>query len=98
MRRKLAPHKRKLLASVMTFRLLVVPLRLDTRHDHQITQAWSKPDEGWIKINVDAAFLENSYRVWVGFVSCNHLGEVVITCARHIQKLFPVWWKIMEDL
>jgi hypothetical protein len=58
--RKLDPQKTKLIVLAMVFRLLVVPHHLDTGHDHQITHSWSKPEDGWIKSNVDAALLEDS--------------------------------------
>jgi ribonuclease HI len=53
---------------------------------NKITKLWTKPNAGWIKVNVDASFLEDTNCAWVGFVARNDLGQVIIAGARQIKK------------
>lgn len=43
---------------------------------------WQCPDEGWIKVNVDAAFDANTCTGRAGVVIRNHLGQVQAAAAR----------------
>ena len=40
---------------------------------------WKPPDPEYIKINVDASFVESLRSASVGVVARNHLGEVLVS-------------------
>ncbi|RLN04846.1 hypothetical protein C2845_PM13G07950 [Panicum miliaceum] len=42
-------------------------------------QAWNPPDEGWIKVNVDAAYVEASGEAGIGVAIRDHRGSVLLS-------------------
>jgi hypothetical protein len=47
-----------------------------------IKQSWEVPPAGWIKVNVDASFVNATGEASVGVVIRNHKGEVLLTAWR----------------
>jgi ribonuclease HI len=43
---------------------------------------WERPDEGWVKVNTDAAFDSNTSTGSAGVVIRDHMGQVVSAAAR----------------
>jgi hypothetical protein len=40
---------------------------------------WEPPPMGWIKVNVDGAYTEESGKVGVGVVIRDHVGNIILT-------------------
>ncbi|XP_042944701.1 uncharacterized protein LOC122278588 [Carya illinoinensis] len=64
---------------------------------------WKPPDEGASKVNFDAAIDKNNYKLGLGIVARNHVGEVLFTLSS--SKLFSgnsnmaeaaALWRAME--
>ena len=43
---------------------------------------WKRPEEGWFKVNTDAAFVSNTCTGSAGVVIRDHLGRVQLAAAR----------------
>jgi hypothetical protein len=82
--------KRKAPSTKQDFRTAECSLQQQPTLANQKSKHWTKPDAGWIKINVDASFLESSNNAWVGFVARNNMGAVIVAGARQIQNCFNI--------
>ncbi|KAG2587723.1 hypothetical protein PVAP13_5NG166162, partial [Panicum virgatum] len=49
-----------------------------------IWEAWSAPDVGWVKINVDGAYMEDSGEAGIGVIIRDSSGQVLLTAWKHI--------------
>jgi len=49
-----------------------------------IREAWSAPDVGWVKINVDGAYMEDSGEAGIGVIIRDSSGQVLLTAWKHI--------------
>ena len=45
----------------------------------RVQERWKPPDEGWIKINVDGAFDNNTCQGGLGIIIRDHLGKVLLS-------------------
>ncbi|XBJ13023.1 hypothetical protein VPH35_017443 [Triticum aestivum] len=45
----------------------------------KVCRNWEPPDQGYIKINVDASFVESIRSANIGIIARNHLGEVLVS-------------------
>ncbi|GJN07802.1 hypothetical protein PR202_ga25666 [Eleusine coracana subsp. coracana] len=43
---------------------------------------WKAPNVGWIKVNVDGAFVEQTGQAGAGVVARNHVGKTIFTAWR----------------
>jgi hypothetical protein len=51
---------------------------------------WVAPPDGWMKVNVDGSFVEQSGEAGVGVAVRNHRGDVVLTawrCCSDVDRL-----------
>ena len=58
----------------------------DTRARAPAKRSWQAPAPGWIKINTDGAFIEASGEAGIGVIIRNHLGQVILSGWKYIDK------------
>lgn len=58
----------------------------DTRARIPAKCRWQAPASGWIKINTDGAFSEASGEAGIGVIIRNHLGQVILSGWKYIDK------------
>jgi ribonuclease HI len=58
----------------------------DNRAVEAVQQSWAPPAQGWIKINVDGSFVEQTGDAGVGLVARDHNGTVIFTAWRAIER------------
>jgi len=50
----------------------------------KVSSTWTKPNAGWVKINVDGAFMEGSEDAGIGVVIRDSSGSVLLTAWKHV--------------
>ena len=60
------------------------PLFVGVASTAQAKERWKPPDDGWLKVNVDAAFSEHSGEAGIGVAIRNHLGKIMLSAWKKV--------------